>query len=102
MRLNKFISESGVCSRREADGWIAAGRVTVNGAPATLGTQVGERDTVAVDGKPVAPRPRRIYIALNKPAGIECTTNHAVPGNIVPDFPVINKSFNLSYSGNDR
>jgi 23S rRNA pseudouridine2604 synthase len=85
LRLNKFISETGVCSRREADGWIAAGRVTVNGHVATLGTQVRPGDAVAVDGRPVAPKPRRIYIALNKPVGIECTTNCAVPGNIV-DF----------------
>lgn len=85
MRLNKFISETGVCSRREADTWIAAGRVAVNGAVATLGTQVGAGDSVEVDGKPLARRPRRIYIALNKPAGIECTTNRAVRDNIV-DF----------------
>jgi 23S rRNA pseudouridine2604 synthase len=85
LRLNKFISESGVCSRREADSWIAAGRVTVNSRVATLGTQVLDGDTVRVDGRPVASKPRRIYIALNKPVGIECTTNRGVPGNII-DF----------------
>ena len=85
MRLNKFISETGVCSRRQADDWIAAGRVTVNGAVATLGTQVTAVDAVEVDGQPVARKPRRIYIALNKPVGIECTTNRAVRDNIV-DF----------------
>jgi 23S rRNA pseudouridine2604 synthase len=85
LRLNKFISETGVCSRRQADDWIAAGRVTVNGVVATLGTQVMAVDTVEVDGQPVARKPRRIYIALNKPVGIECTTNRAVRDNIV-DF----------------
>jgi len=85
VRLNKFISETGVCSRRQADDWIAAGRVTVNGVVATLGTQVTDGDTVQVDRKPVARKPRRIYIALNKPVGIECTTNRSVRDNIV-DF----------------
>jgi 23S rRNA pseudouridine2604 synthase len=85
VRLNKFISETGICSRREADAWIAAGRVTVNGAPATLGTQVGEGDQVLVDGRPVGAPSRHIYLALNKPAGITCTTERHVAGNIV-DF----------------
>ena len=84
MRLNKYISESGVCSRREADAWIAAGRVRVNGVAAGLGTQVNEGDRVEVDGKPVAARRSdTVYIALNKPVGITCTTERHVPGNIV-------------------
>jgi 23S rRNA pseudouridine2604 synthase len=85
MRLNKFISETGACSRREADAWIAAGRVTVNGAPATLGTQVGEGDDVRVDGRPVGAPSRHVYLALNKPVGVTCTTERHVSGNIV-DF----------------
>jgi len=85
VRLNKFLGESGTCSRREADQWIEAGRVTVNGTVAVLGTQVAEGDVVLVDGKPVPKRPRRVYLALNKPVGIECTTDREVPGNIV-DF----------------
>ena len=56
MRLNKYISESGICSRREADAWIAAGRVTVNGAPGALGTQVEPGDEVLVDGEPLPAR----------------------------------------------
>jgi 23S rRNA pseudouridine2604 synthase len=84
VRLNKYISETGICSRREADAWIAAGRVRVNGAPAELGTQVSEGDCVEVDGKPVAARRSdAVYIALNKPVGITCTTERHVEGNIV-------------------
>ncbi len=85
VRLNKYLAESGACSRREADQWIEAGRVTVNGAPAVLGTQVAETDEVLVDGAPLRPKPKRVYLALNKPVGIECTTDRDVPGNIV-DF----------------
>ena len=85
MRLNKHISESGLCSRREADAWIAAGRVTVNGSRGELGTQVNAGDAVLVDGKPLPDRRRTVYIALHKPRGITCTTDGAVPDNIV-DF----------------
>ena len=82
-RLNKFISDTGVCSRREADAWIAAGRVTVNGAAAQLGTKVKSGDEVCVDGQPVGSAKRHVYIALNKPVGITCTTEPDVEGNIV-------------------
>ena len=85
MRLNKYLSETGICSRRQADQWIAAGRVTVNGAPAVLGTQVNDGDHVRLDDQPLATKPRRVYLALNKPTGIECTTDREVPDNIV-DF----------------
>ena len=85
MRLNKYVAETGICSRREADAWIAAGRVSVNGAVATLGTQVEDGDSVCVDGAPVGAKSQRVYIALNKPVGITCTTETHVPGNIV-DF----------------
>jgi len=85
VRLNKHLAETGACSRREADQWISAGRVTVNGVTATLGTQVNDGDDVRVDGAPLRARPRRVYLALNKPVGVECTTDRAVPGNIV-DF----------------
>jgi 23S rRNA pseudouridine2604 synthase len=85
VRLNKYISESGICSRRDADARIAAGRVTVNGAPGALGTQVKPGDAVLVDGRPLPVRGNAVYIALNKPPGITCTTERSVPGNIV-DF----------------
>ena len=85
LRINKYLSERGLCSRREADAWIEARRVTVNGIVATLGTKVGAGDEVAVDGQAVGEPSRHVYIALNKPAGVECTTDTRVPHNIV-DF----------------
>ena len=94
MRLNKFISESGRCSRREADEWLAAGRVTVNGRIAGIGDVVEADDEVRVDGDLVRSRQgpgakSRVYIALNKPRGITCTTESQVEGNIVDfvDYP---------------
>lgn len=83
MRLNKYISETGTCSRREADQWIEDGRVTCNGLLAVLGTQVSDIDDVRIDGKPVQHRKQQIYIALNKPVGITCTTELHVQGNII-------------------
>ena len=91
-RLNKHIAETGYCSRREADRLISSRRVTVNGSVAGVAAVVGEDDEVRVDGQPlrarVAAKPgarRHAYIALNKPAGVTCTTESAVKGNIV-DF----------------
>lgn len=87
MRLNKYLSETGMCSRREADALIAQGRVTINGARAGLGTQVAEGDEVRVDHRVVGARKKKkkIYICLNKPVGITCTTERGVRDNIV-DF----------------
>jgi 23S rRNA pseudouridine2604 synthase len=85
VRLNKHISDTGICSRREADSWITAGRVTINGAIATLGTQVKEGDDVRIDGRALSDKPHDIYIALNKPVGITCTTERDIQDNII-DF----------------
>ncbi len=85
MRLNKYISETGLCSRREADKWIEAGRVTCNGELAVLGTRVNDGDQVRVDGELLGVKKRQIYIALNKPVGITCTTEAHIEGNII-DF----------------
>lgn len=85
LRLNKFISEKGVCSRREADKFIIEGRVTVNGHRAEMGTKVSPSDEVRLDGKLLSKKEELVYIALNKPAGITCTTEKKVKGNIV-DF----------------
>ena len=84
-RINKAISDTGFCSRRAADSYIEQGRVTVNGAVAVMGLKVTEQDEIRVDGKLVDNKPPLVYIALNKPRGIECTTNRKVRNNIV-DF----------------
>jgi 23S rRNA pseudouridine2604 synthase len=85
MRINKYLSERGLCSRREADAWVEAGRVAVNGVTATLGTRIAADDRVSVDGREVGAPTRHVYIALHKPVGIECTTNRETQHNIV-DF----------------
>lgn len=85
MRLNKYISETGLCSRREADARIEAGRVSINGVVAALGTQVNEGDVVCVDGEPVGGAQKHVYLALNKPVGVVCTTDREIRGNIT-DF----------------
>jgi 23S rRNA pseudouridine2604 synthase len=86
-RLNKFISESGYCSRRGADKLIEEGRVKINGSVPELGTKVLPGDSVSVDGKKIGAMPAnksdRIYIAYNKPIGITCTTEKHVKGNII-------------------
>lgn len=83
MRINKLLSDWGFCSRRKADTLIEEGRVTVNGVPAVLGTQAEVTDAIAVDGKRISPGGEKIYIALNKPRGIECTADPRVKDNIV-------------------
>ena len=83
MRLNKYISETGVCSRREADKWIEAGRVTCNGQLAALGTQVADGDEVCIDGAPIGAKKEQIYIALYKPVGITCTTEAGIEDNVI-------------------
>ncbi|WP_026326828.1 23S rRNA pseudouridine(2604) synthase RluF [Paenibacillus ginsengihumi] len=85
MRINKYISETGLCSRREVDKLVEAGRVTINGVKAVLGSQVQDGDEVKVDGKIVGKKKQHVYIALNKPVGITSTTERHVRGNIV-DF----------------
>ena len=83
MRLNKYISETGICSRREADKWIDAGRVTCNGQPAALGTRIADGDVVCIDGEPIGAKKKQVYIALNKPVGVTCTTESHVEDNII-------------------
>lgn len=85
MRINKYIAETGFCSRRETDRLIEAKRVTINGEICELGSQVLPEDIVLIDGKPIKAKPKPIYIALNKPVGITCTSEKDVKGNII-DF----------------
>ena len=83
-RLNKFIGETGYCSRREADKLIDEGRVTINGVIPELGTKVSHSDEIRIDGKLIREqREKPVYLAFNKPVGIECTTNLDVRNNIV-------------------
>ncbi len=83
-RLNKFIGETGYCSRREADKLIEEGRVTLNGVVPEMGTKVFPTDEIRIDGKLIAEqREKPVYLAFNKPVGIECTTNLEVRNNIV-------------------
>ena len=81
--LNKFISDSGFCSRREADVIIKAGRVTINGVVASSGNRVADGNEVLLDGKEISTKPKEVYIALNKPIGITYTTDMRVGGNII-------------------
>ncbi len=85
--LNKYISETGFCSRREADNYIDQGRVTINGKEAIKGNRVNEGDEVRVDGEPLKKKKgnNAVYIMLNKPKGVTCTTDQKDKTNII-DF----------------
>lgn len=85
VRLNKYISETGFCSRREADKLIEQGRVKIDGLKATTGMKVSKGQSVSIDGKSLKVENEFVYIALNKPVGITCTTESKIKGNIV-DF----------------
>ena len=89
-RLNKFVADSGYCSRREADRLIAEGRVRVDGRPGALGDRVLPGMRVTVDGQSLSGRGEKVYIALNKPAGVVCTTDPREPMNVVDylDYPI--------------
>lgn len=90
MRLNKYLSEAGICSRREADRLIESGRVTVDGRRAEPGMQVTEENDVRVGKKQVKGRNEKIVLAVNKPAGIVCTEDMREKKNIIRflDYPV--------------
>lgn len=81
--INKYISSTGICSRREADRLIDAGRVLLNDIQAQKGNRVAPGDIVLLDGKPLQAAPPEIYIALNKPVGIVSTTDPKEPANII-------------------
>lgn len=90
VRLNKYLSEAGVCSRRQADAMIEAGRILVNGKPAHTGMKVTPDMMIQVDGQPVGQKARPVLLAVNKPRGIVCTTAEKEKDNIVQflDYPV--------------
>ena len=84
MRLNKYLSDAGVCSRREADRLTEAGEITVNGKRAETGMQVESGDVVVVKGKTVVPEEKKVYLAFNKPRGIVCTAEKREKNNMKP------------------
>jgi 23S rRNA pseudouridine2604 synthase len=83
VRINKFFTEQGFCSRRAADRLIQEGRVAINGHKATLGDQVADGDLVSIDGRELQQTRRTVYLAYHKPVGVTCTTEPDVSGNIV-------------------
>ena len=83
VRINKFLSEAGVCSRREADRQIEAGNVTIDGKIAQMGDRVSEGQQVCFQGVPVKKEEEMILIALNKPAGIVCTAEKREKNNVI-------------------
>lgn len=83
-RINKFIAETGYCSRREADKLVADKQVTINGALAEMGSKVSPSDEIRIKGRLIAENTEKpVYLAFNKPVGIECTTNTGVRNNII-------------------
>lgn len=86
-RINKYLSETGYCSRRKADQLIEEGRVTINGKVPPMGEKIKEGDEVRVDGKLISrPKDEFVYLALNKPVGIVCTTDTKVEKDNIIDF----------------
>lgn len=96
IRLNKYLSEAGVCSRREADKLIESGRVTVNGKRAVPGTQVEEGQIVKVGNKQIRNKDEKVVLAFHKPVGIECTEDKKVRNNIVK---FLNYPVRVTYAG---
>lgn len=87
IRVNKYLSEMGFCSRREADKLLSAGRITINGSIPELGTKVNPGDEVRVDGKLLSSSVEKpVYIAFNKPKGIVCTTDTRVEKDNIIDY----------------
>ena len=87
VRINKFLSQAGFCSRREADKFILDERVTINGVVAKMGEKIDPNDDISVDGERISKKPnKKIYIILNKPKGIVCTTDSGVEKNNIIDY----------------
>ena len=87
MRINKYLSKIGICSRREADKLVDSGRIKVNNELAILGTKIKEGDKITIDNKLIKPKKKKIvFIAFNKPKGIVCTTNRMIEKNNIIDY----------------
>lgn len=96
IRINKYIADAGICSRRNADKLIEEGKVTVNGEIATSGMKVTKADAVTVDGKPIKGADAKVYLLFNKPVGIVCTADKKEKNNII-DY--IHYQTRLMYAG---
>lgn len=83
IRLNKYLSDAGICSRRQADRWIEEKRITVNGETARTGMKIALDSEVCIDGKPIKKEEKKVLLAMNKPAGIVCTAEKREKNNIV-------------------
>ena len=97
MRLNKYLADHGVCSRREADRLIEQCRVTVNGRIAGMGVKVSEEDQVLVNGKPVGGRPRSVVLAFYKPTGVTCTEKDRHAEKVISDL--VSYPVRVTYAG---
>lgn len=96
IRINKYIAECGICSRRQADKFIEEGRVLINGKTASNGDKVGENDIVTLNGNEIKKNDEKVYLAFNKPAGIVCTAEKNEKNNII-DF--IKYPKRITYAG---
>lgn len=96
-RLNKYLADCGICSRREADRMIEAGRVTVNGRPADMGERVGASDEVAVDGRPLERKDKKVVLAFYKPVGVTCTEKDRFAEKTIRD--VVDYPVRVTYAG---
>lgn len=83
IRINKYLSQCGVCSRREADRLLEEGKITINGLVAPIGAKVSSEDNVVVNGKPVQKKDKEIIIAFHKPKGVVCTSSKKDKNNII-------------------
>ncbi len=86
IRINKYLSEAGYCSRREADRLVEAGRVSIDGTVALMGSKVGDKSCVTVDGKEIGAKAENVLLAFNKPVGIVCTTTDKQGNNNIVDY----------------
>lgn len=97
VRLNKYIAEAGICSRREADKWIDKGQVTINGKTASMGDRVGSKDKVVVCGKPVGSKNEKVVLAFYKPIGITCTEKDKFAEKNIVEY--VNYPIRVTYAG---
>lgn len=90
MRLNKYLSDAGICSRREADRLVQEGKILVDGKAAVLGMQIAEGQEILVNGKAVRREEKKVLLLFHKPRGIECTANPKIKNNVISyiDYPI--------------